>query len=429
MKKTTLLIIAISINVALNAQFKIEKIALFSWNLATQAYNTDTLQKFVMKFESGEYAGYESYHTNNTKRDLFKSKVFNNGVNDVNVFGFGTNMYALEKIESDKVGNTWVNKRKTEYVRDSGGALVEFYMYNYVSNNWVLSLGHKYETYKTGNNVDSVIRFIKTAGTQFNWRKSNKNIYEYTGIQISKVINMTYWQDNIPDTNQIYYDIDWKDFDDRITPMHDNQRFGYLNGTLNSYKLRFNEKDYENDPDNWVEYEYNMTYNTNDQITELLSYNNFKYTYEYDSEGRFLSRLYSIFNGSVWQIQTGLKNIDTRDNDGNLILRHIQNYNTSTSNFVNNALVLINGAKHTSINQQDLQIAKIYPNPANSFIHIELNGLESVEILDISGRVQKVDVLSNGNACDIDISSLPEGIYFAKIIAEDKVLISKVVKN
>lgn len=59
----------------------------------------------------------------------------------------------------------------------------------------------------------------------------------------------------------------------------------------------------------------------------------------------------------------------------------------------------------------------IYPNPANSMIKIlndnNLN-ITSIEIIDLTGRT----VLTSDNTTDIDVSSLPEGQYFVKIIGE-----------
>ena len=63
----------------------------------------------------------------------------------------------------------------------------------------------------------------------------------------------------------------------------------------------------------------------------------------------------------------------------------------------------------------------IYPNPANDVVMIlNDNGLNitNVEILDLTGRT----VLSTENTNDIDISAIPEGQYFVKIIGETTVV-------
>jgi hypothetical protein len=52
---------------------------------------------------------------------------------------------------------------------------------------------------------------------------------------------------------------------------------------------------------------------------------------------------------------------------------------------------------------------KIYPNPANQFISVEYFSNELVEIRDVGGRIVMISTLRNGN---IDISTLPKGIYY-----------------
>ena len=63
----------------------------------------------------------------------------------------------------------------------------------------------------------------------------------------------------------------------------------------------------------------------------------------------------------------------------------------------------------------------IYPNPAKDFVKI-LNdntlNISYVEIFDLTGR----KVLNAEKANDIDISSLPEGQYFVKIIGETTIV-------
>ena len=63
----------------------------------------------------------------------------------------------------------------------------------------------------------------------------------------------------------------------------------------------------------------------------------------------------------------------------------------------------------------------IYPNPANASIKV-LNdnnfNINGVEILDVTGRI----VMSTDKSDDIDISNLPEGQYFVKLIGESTIV-------
>lgn len=340
-------------------------------------------------------------------------------------------MLPLEKIESDRVGTDWEDKRKFEYVRDSEGAVVEFYSYIYNNSNWDLLIGHKYETHKTGNNVDSVIRFLKSSATQFNWMRSSKNIYDYTGSEVSKITGLYYWQDSIPpDTSYVYYDIVWKAFDNRISPHLGGARIGFLNGTLYSYKLLRNEKISQIDPDNWVYYDNNeLMYDINDRIIEYVYSNKYKNEYDYRSDGRQIFSSLSIYNDSIWQIWSGFRNFDTDDINGNYHIRHQQTYSTSDSAFVNTYRILFNDATITSVREQEMPVAKVFPNPANDVLHIEMEKMESVEIMDITGRMLKLEMTGSDQSRMLNVSSLPVGIYIVKIRADGKVYTSRVAKN
>ena len=94
---------------------------------------------------------------------------------------------------------------------------------------------------------------------------------------------------------------------------------------------------------------------------------------------------------------------------------------------VNNNVIYVN----PEFNECDLPYAvednsienevSIYPNPANDVIKIlnsnDLN-ISRIEIIDLTGRV----VLSTENTDDIDISAIPEGQYFVKVIGETTVV-------
>ena len=53
----------------------------------------------------------------------------------------------------------------------------------------------------------------------------------------------------------------------------------------------------------------------------------------------------------------------------------------------------------------------VYPNPVSDFVTIEAEGLQLVDIYDATGRIIK-SVPANGNALQLDLSSLKAGVYF-----------------
>ena len=70
---------------------------------------------------------------------------------------------------------------------------------------------------------------------------------------------------------------------------------------------------------------------------------------------------------------------------------------------------------------------KIYPNPVKDYVLIETNDFEFVEIFDLHGRIIKSDRISNSQA-NLNISKIQSGIYFVRLIGNNKSKIKKVIK-
>ncbi|MDR1793345.1 MAG: T9SS type A sorting domain-containing protein [Bacteroidales bacterium] len=61
---------------------------------------------------------------------------------------------------------------------------------------------------------------------------------------------------------------------------------------------------------------------------------------------------------------------------------------------------------------------QIYPNPASSELKIknyQLKDGENVEIIDVLGRVQQSSIINHQSEIIVDVSHLPQGMYFIKI--------------
>ncbi|WP_395074696.1 T9SS type A sorting domain-containing protein [Flavobacterium sp.] len=71
---------------------------------------------------------------------------------------------------------------------------------------------------------------------------------------------------------------------------------------------------------------------------------------------------------------------------------------------------------------------KIYPNPAQNIVNVEVDGLNEMEVYDINGRfLIKKQISDNKNA--IDISSLSNGIYVLKVSTENGIGNFKIIKE
>lgn len=80
----------------------------------------------------------------------------------------------------------------------------------------------------------------------------------------------------------------------------------------------------------------------------------------------------------------------------------------------------------TSLNNiNSVDNLSIYPNPANDYIHVTGDGIESLKIYDISGRLVKS--VSSPVPLTIDIRNLPEGMYPVAIETRQGTFYKKVV--
>lgn len=84
-------------------------------------------------------------------------------------------------------------------------------------------------------------------------------------------------------------------------------------------------------------------------------------------------------------------------------------------------------AHHVGVeNVQDVQLA-VYPNPAKEMVIIEANQpILDVKLLDITGKEVSVDMI---NQNQMDISRIPQGIYFVKVQFANQVKDVKIIKN
>lgn len=85
------------------------------------------------------------------------------------------------------------------------------------------------------------------------------------------------------------------------------------------------------------------------------------------------------------------------------------------------------------INQKTLHVleeelhARVYPNPTNQWLHIELNESSEVSVCDLSGKtwVQQTDVMQTS----LDLSRLHDGIYLVNIKNKNQILTRKICLN
>ncbi|TNF31475.1 MAG: T9SS type A sorting domain-containing protein, partial [Bacteroidetes bacterium] len=72
---------------------------------------------------------------------------------------------------------------------------------------------------------------------------------------------------------------------------------------------------------------------------------------------------------------------------------------------------------------------RAYPNPFNDILTLEGTTIGQVQLLDMAGKTQSVEILSDRKRAVINGSSLPVGNYLVKVMSENgDEVIHKVVK-
>ncbi|MCB0755128.1 MAG: T9SS type A sorting domain-containing protein [Flavobacteriales bacterium] len=74
---------------------------------------------------------------------------------------------------------------------------------------------------------------------------------------------------------------------------------------------------------------------------------------------------------------------------------------------------------------QNQTIMKMYPNPASSNVTINGAGLAQIDLLDISGRLLESVPVLNNTQTDLNLTTMPSGVYFVRATAQDGTVESK----
>jgi Secretion system C-terminal sorting domain/FG-GAP repeat len=83
----------------------------------------------------------------------------------------------------------------------------------------------------------------------------------------------------------------------------------------------------------------------------------------------------------------------------------------------------INGV---GINERIANLVQVYPNPTKGKITIECEGMEKVEVIDITGKIVYELTIST-DVLDIDITTFSKGVYFVKVSSQDAVAVERIV--
>ena len=68
---------------------------------------------------------------------------------------------------------------------------------------------------------------------------------------------------------------------------------------------------------------------------------------------------------------------------------------------------------------------KVYPNPAEGFVNVKAEGLQSIELIDMMGRIVK-EQSALQSTTTVDLSNLPSGLYFLRVTTDKGIAIERI---
>ncbi|HTA60925.1 MAG TPA: T9SS type A sorting domain-containing protein [Bacteroidia bacterium] len=308
-------------------------------------------------------------------------------------------------------GNSvWVNNQQFTSTYDASNNLLNSVEQLWSTNAWVNRFNEIY-TYNAGNKNTSYVEQVWSNNT---WYNDSRNIMHYNANNIETDYSISLWNLNT----------------------HAMTDSAMVTNTING----------SNNINSAIDFDWNTVTNVFDTVG-LDSYT-------YDAHHNMLSSLEQTSNGFSWVNSTkGTFTYDANNNQtsdigyywvNNAWLNDTRIFNTydGYSNNLSNANkrwtghTWIGDSTHyyyttiTSIEQIDNkhQQVKIYPNPANNILHIEmemLNEKTELKLFDINGRLLLNQFIQDKTT--VDVSGLNAGVYSLNITNNEGALTKKLV--
>jgi len=190
----------------------------------------------------------------------------------------------------------------------------------------------------------------------------------------------------------------------------------------------------------WVNsHKYLSTYNANNYLTNELDQdwngsvwvNTDQYTYSYNVNNNFTSELSQTWNGTTWVNSTQYTSTYDASNFEKSYSR--KNWDSSGAKITDGDSSYY--YYHTVLGiyefTSNFNTLKIYPNPAKDNITLELSEAikeSNLAIIDIDGQ-QLITRQITSPKTQLDISALPNGVYFVRLTSEKSVLTGKFIKQ
>jgi hypothetical protein len=278
---------------------------------------------------------------------------------------------------------TWDNIGKTEHFYNANEEVIETKNYDWNGGVWQLRDRFLYTyvslflfdtvTTQTWDNVNSI------------WVNSERTTYSYSGT--NKVISTI---THLWNTASSLYDINHS----RVINIYDG------NDLLTS-------EEYDDwDGAQWV--------------------HDFLNTYTYDGSNFVIIKQKSDWNGASYDLDS--QELHTNNGDGYPTETISQNWNGASFENTTRLRQTYPSCLSLSVEENNLEMVEIYPNPSNSKINITNIDNANYTIVNLTGQSVakgKIDSINN----TINLTTLKSGLYILSLKTNGKRLIKKIIKN
>ena len=353
-------------------------------------------------------------------------------------YSYDTNGFLLTLLIEEWQTNEWVNDLRLTFTYDaSGNMLTELYE-RWQTNEWV-NFWRLFFTYDTNENWLTVVWETWQTNTWENWFKYSYT-YDANGNMLTQLCED--WETNewVNNWRMTYtYDANGN----MLTNLHENWEINaWVNGLRRSYTYDANGNMLTQLLEYWLttntwgnSMKYSYTYDTNgNRVTELCEVwqtnawvNDNKYNWTYDANGNSVTGKYEVWQSGIWEPGMGLQYLFIQQQEMMLVLVDIfaycYRYEASFVSF--NTGIDLGDQKTTSLS--------IFPNPATEKLTIELTCLDpnticTVNIYGMDGR-EVIRLQAQGSQVEINVGSLPGGLYGIRVSNNKETWFGKFIKN
>jgi PKD repeat protein len=94
---------------------------------------------------------------------------------------------------------------------------------------------------------------------------------------------------------------------------------------------------------------------------------------------------------------------------------------------------IVDNGSGVGIEENKLDAASIYPNPTDDLLNVDLSQVseevQSVSILDVTGKVIQTNAVNTSKLVSFDLSSIASGLYYVRIVSASNSVVKQIVKK